>query len=254
MSCAPSARFVEVESEGMPLADASESTPDGGSRRGESLQANARYVRPAGTDQVCAHCGFARDVHARHCPVFAAALNSGGGTSQRPSGVLGRLRPDERTRARPAEKDPALDDDLALERTRRHPACPNLIKSQPRVLVADDHPVQRHWNRAIFEALACSVAVVEDGAAALELCAVEAFDLVLIDRHMPVLGGDEAVRRLRASRGPSSLAYVASCSSDPPSEPAAGYDSIVPKPLDVDTACILLAEALTAAASRTKQN
>ncbi|MDZ4367600.1 MAG: hypothetical protein U0987_11335 [Afipia sp.] len=106
----------------------------------------------------------------------------------------------------------------------------------------------------MFEALACSVAVVEDGAAALALCAIEAFDLVLIDRHMPVLGGDEAVLRLRASGGPSSRAYVASCSSDPPGDLAAGYDATAPKPLDVDAACSLLTEALTAAASRAKQN
>lgn len=126
--------------------------------------------------------------------------------------------------------------------------------SRPRVLVADDHPVHRQWIRAVFEALACSVEVAENGAAALALCAVEAFDLVVIDRHMPVLGGDEAVRRLRADQGPSSLAYVASCSSDPPSDPAAGYDAIAPKPLDVDTACALLTGALTAAASRANQN
>jgi len=26
------------------------------------------------SDQVCRHCGFAGDTHARHCPVFEAAL------------------------------------------------------------------------------------------------------------------------------------------------------------------------------------
>jgi CheY-like chemotaxis protein len=250
MSWTPSARFVEVEAAGTPFADALEATPDGGSRRDEPLQASASDGRPPGADQVCAHCGFARGVHAFHCPVFAAALDSIG-ASRRLSGVPERLPADEFTRALPAEKDPPLDDDLARERA--HPACPNLIEPQPRVLVADDHPVHRQWSRVIFEALACSVAVVEDGAAALALCAVEAFDLVLIDRHMPVLGGDEAVRRLRAGRGPSSQAYVAICSSDPPGDPAAGYDAIAPKPLDVDTACVLLTEALTAAASRAKQ-
>jgi len=253
MSWTPSARFVGVEARGTPLGDASESTPNDGPRRAEPLQASASDGRPAGADQVCAHCGFARGVHAFHCPVFTAALESIG-PSRRPSGVPERLPADEFNRALPTEKNPPLDDDLALERARRHPACPNLIEPQPRVLVADDHPVHRQWSRAIFEVLACSVAVVEDGAAALARCAVEAFDLVLIDRHMPVLGGDEAVRRLRAGRGPSSRAYVAICSSDPPGDPAAGYDAIAPKPLDADTACILVTEALRSAASRAKQN
>lgn len=253
MSWAPSVRFVKVEPGETPSAGASESMPHEGSGRDEPLQASASDGRPPGADQVCAHCGFARGVHAFRCPVFTAALNAIG-ASQRPPGVPGRLRADEGARAVPAEEDSPPDGGLALERTQRHPACPNLIKSPPRVLVADDHPVHRQLSRAIFEALACSVAVVEDGAAALALCAVEAFDLVLMDRHMPVLGGDDAVRELRAGRGPSSQAYVAICSSDPPSDRGAGFEAIAPKPLDVDTACLLLAEALAAAASRAKQD
>jgi len=248
MPWARSARFAAVEAGAMASADASSHRWRGG----DLLHARAGEERPPGGDQVCSHCGFARDVHATHCPVFAAAMNAGA-QWQDASDVSGRRRADDCTRALPAEEVPPSNDDLALERTRGDPARPRLTTPRPKVLVADDHPVHRQWNRVIFEALACSVDVAEDGAAALARCAVEAFDLVLIDRHMPVVGGDEAVHRLRAGQGPSSRAYVAVCSSDPPSDPAAGYDAVATKPLDVDTACALLTEALSAAASRARQ-
>lgn len=152
------------------------------------------------------------------------------------------------------DKSASFESKLAPGHTPQGPTPSNSSKSRPKVLVVDDHPVHRQLAKAIFEALACSIELAENGADALGACAREAFDLVLIDRHMPVLGGDEAVRRLRWHQGPSSLAYVASCSSDPPSDLTAGYDAIAPKPLGVATATALLTEALTTAASRAKQS
>jgi DNA-binding NarL/FixJ family response regulator len=69
-----------------------------------------------------------------------------------------------------------------------------------RVLIADDHPVFRSGLRAIVDSShdMTTVAEAEDGAQAVELAAIHEPDLILMDLHMPVLGGIEATRRVLA--------------------------------------------------------
>jgi len=70
-----------------------------------------------------------------------------------------------------------------------------------RVLVADDHPVFRGGLRAIVDSTEDMTVVAEarDGSEAVELAALHEPDLVLMDLHMPVLGGIEATRRILAT-------------------------------------------------------
>jgi len=67
-----------------------------------------------------------------------------------------------------------------------------------RVLVADDHPVFRSGLRAIVDSSddMTVVAEAENGAEAVELAAAHQPDLILMDLHMPVLGGIEATRQV----------------------------------------------------------
>jgi DNA-binding NarL/FixJ family response regulator len=69
-----------------------------------------------------------------------------------------------------------------------------------RVLIADDHPVFRSGLRAIVDSShdMTVVAEAENGAEAVELAALHEPDLILMDLHMPVLGGIEATRRVLA--------------------------------------------------------
>lgn len=69
-----------------------------------------------------------------------------------------------------------------------------------RVLIADDHPVFRSGLRAIVDSSddMTVVAEAENGTEAVELAAVHEPDLILMDLHMPVLGGIEATRRVLA--------------------------------------------------------
>jgi DNA-binding NarL/FixJ family response regulator len=66
------------------------------------------------------------------------------------------------------------------------------------VLVADDHPVFRSGLRAIIDSSddMTVVAEAEDGAEAVELAAAHQPDIILMDLHMPVLGGIEATRQV----------------------------------------------------------
>ena len=69
-----------------------------------------------------------------------------------------------------------------------------------RVLVVDDHPVNRLVLRELLSHLGCVVSAVEDGAQALSASSADHFDLVCLDRHMPGLSGDEVAERLPADQ------------------------------------------------------
>lgn len=77
-----------------------------------------------------------------------------------------------------------------------------------KVLVADDHPVNREFVRRILEPLGASVTEAVDGAEAVDAASTVAFDLVLLDLKMPGMGGGEAVKIIRASEGPNRNAPI----------------------------------------------
>lgn len=67
----------------------------------------------------------------------------------------------------------------------------------PRILVADDNPVNRRLAQALLEGAGYRLRLAEDGAQAVALAASEPFDLVLMDVQMPVLDGLAATQRIR---------------------------------------------------------
>ena len=67
-----------------------------------------------------------------------------------------------------------------------------------RVLVADDNAINQAVAQSIIEAVGGEVTAVEDGLAALEALRAGTFDVVLMDVHMPRMGGLEALSRIRA--------------------------------------------------------
>jgi signal transduction histidine kinase/ActR/RegA family two-component response regulator len=105
------------------------------------------------------------------------------------------------------------------------------------VLVADDHEVNRRAFSLMLSALEVEVTTAENGLRALELLEAVPFDLVLMDVHMPVLGGIETVRRLRAGasvnrRAPVIALTAASGAEDLALCLASGMDAFVTKPVD----------------------
>ena len=67
-----------------------------------------------------------------------------------------------------------------------------------RILIVDDEPDIRDLARAVLEGEGHTVATVDDGHAALLWLAAESCDLVLLDIHMPGMGGWETLRLIRA--------------------------------------------------------
>jgi signal transduction histidine kinase/DNA-binding NarL/FixJ family response regulator len=110
----------------------------------------------------------------------------------------------------------------------------------PRVLVAEDTPVNRLLVQKMLELTGCRVTTAEDGVQATEyLCKDHEFDLVLMDWHMPRLDGLEATRQVRAweranaaFRRTPIIAFTASAFSEEAARcRAAGMDGVLAKPV-----------------------
>jgi PAS domain S-box-containing protein len=66
-----------------------------------------------------------------------------------------------------------------------------------KVLLAEDHPINRRVVQIILEAAGVDLTCVENGALAVEAWEHSAFDLVLMDMQMPVMDGLTAIRAIR---------------------------------------------------------
>ena len=115
-------------------------------------------------------------------------------------------------------------------------AEPDLDLVGARVLVVDDNAVNQMVARAILEAVGVSVATAADGHTALARLRVEDFDVVLMDVHMPVMDGVEAVRRIRAGEGGRVDLPVVALTADAMIGDAErllsqGFDDAHPKPI-----------------------
>ena len=106
-----------------------------------------------------------------------------------------------------------------------------------RLLVAEDNPVNMLIAAEMLARLGATVSPVHDGAEAVQACLVhpEAYDVVLMDLHMPVLDGLAAVRALRATAATATLPVVAFSAAALDHERqqarAAGMDDFVGKPM-----------------------
>ena len=72
-----------------------------------------------------------------------------------------------------------------------------------RLLLADDNPVNAKLARMLLERAGHKVDAVPDGLSAVKALEAHAYDLVLLDLQMPVMGGLEATARIRAMPDPA---------------------------------------------------
>ena len=67
-----------------------------------------------------------------------------------------------------------------------------------RVLVAEDNPINQRLASRLLEQRGHSVMVVDNGREAVAALESSVFDVVLMDLHMPIMGGLEATAAIRA--------------------------------------------------------
>ncbi|MDE2441957.1 MAG: response regulator, partial [Betaproteobacteria bacterium] len=106
-----------------------------------------------------------------------------------------------------------------------------------RVLLVEDNEVNRELAEEMLSNIGLRVDTAENGKLAVEKVGQQAYDLVLMDCHMPVMDGYTATEIIRHLPGLAQLPIVAmtanALSSDREHCLAAGMNDHIPKPIDI---------------------
>ena len=144
---------------------------------------------------------------------------------------------------------------------RREPAQANapLAPDGPlRVLLAEDHPINQKVVQMILAPFGAEIAIVENGADAVDAMRARAFDLVLMDMQMPIMDGLTATRAIRRDElaqpgGPMTPIIMLSAnamSQHRMDALAAGADLHIPKPVTAAALVSGIREVLDMQAAR----
>jgi signal transduction histidine kinase/ActR/RegA family two-component response regulator len=144
----------------------------------------------------------------------------------------------------------ALTAELAVPSAAPAAAPTGLVTERaPRVLLVDDHPMNRELGHALLTLAGCEVTTADDGGQAVAAAALDGFDLILMDVHMPGMDGLAATRAIRALPAPNGAVPIIALSADVLPEQvarcrAAGMDGHVAKPIRREELLAAVARAL----------
>ena len=117
-----------------------------------------------------------------------------------------------------------------------------------KILMADDAAPNRELVTAILGGLGLAVETVCNGAEAVEAARTGAYDLILMDVHMPVMDGLDATRAIRAMGGTAGRTPIVALTANVQPEQVvrcreAGMDGHVGKPIQLGELLMVLANA-----------
>ncbi len=151
--------------------------------------------------------------------------------------------------------DQCQDEEAADQRTAASSAAEGdtamVEPGGPRVLVAEDNPVNQRVAVRMLEKLGCRVDVATTGREAVDKWETAAYDVVFMDLHMPEMDGFEATSKIREREGDGRHSHIVALTAnamrgDREQCLAAGMDDYIAKPVKVDT----LRQAMRRAAGR----
>lgn len=105
------------------------------------------------------------------------------------------------------------------------------------VLVAEDNLINQEIMVEMLDQFGLEVYIAEDGQQAVDMAAKQTFDLILMDKQMPVLDGYEASRKIREfNQNVPIVVLTASAMVDEQGKAkAAGLDDFLAKPINSET-------------------
>jgi len=138
-----------------------------------------------------------------------------------------------------SDKDTSTDKDTAQKTVALPPPVPVPSHSRGRVLVAEDNAINQKVIVSMLETLQYDVVVVNNGQKAIDAVRVDAFDLVLMDCHMPVLDGFDASVEIRDLKNHPAIPIIAVTADVMPGTRErclrAGMNDYINKPVTLQT-------------------
>jgi signal transduction histidine kinase/ActR/RegA family two-component response regulator len=103
-----------------------------------------------------------------------------------------------------------------------------------KILVAEDNPSNQKLITILLQKMGLEVTISDDGQKAVEKCAEESFDLILMDMQMPNMNGYDATRQLRSQGLETPIIAVTANAMMGDEEKCldAGCDGYISKPID----------------------
>jgi two-component system sensor histidine kinase/response regulator len=138
-----------------------------------------------------------------------------------------------------AELANQVESEAALEMAQTGPGTREELQrvyGNAHLLLVEDEPVNREVALMILEDIGLRADIAENGQEAVDRVKASAYDLILMDMQMPVLGGVEAtriIRQLANGRGTAILAMTANAFADDKAQCLeAGMDDFLTKPVE----------------------
>ena len=124
------------------------------------------------------------------------------------------------------------------------------VDDRPRVLIVEDHDDTRELYAWCMVAAGWYVQAVADGEEALLIAPMFEPDAIILDLHLPVVGGLEVLRALRSS-DPLRQVPIVVCTGHlhllgDDDERAAGFDALVTKPCNPEALCRIVEKLVVA--------
>jgi CheY-like chemotaxis protein len=118
------------------------------------------------------------------------------------------------------------------------PASDRPVRRRSRILIAEDNEMNRSTIEAMLDDGRFQLTFAASGTEALELASKEAFDLMILDIQMPGCSGDEVLKTVREAQKGGAPTPAIACTANAyeaqrDAYRAAGFDSVVTKPIDL---------------------
>ncbi len=129
---------------------------------------------------------------------------------------------------------PVLREGLMLDDINSIPASVKALQ----VLVVEDNKINQMVMSKFLTSMGIAHKIVEDGEECLCVLRRELFDVILMDKHMPVMNGVEATREIREAKAPLCNIPIIACTADAMAGEraelmASGFDGFLSKPVNI---------------------